>query len=209
MIVSYAIDQVLLEPISLNPVSVTEFRFRLFEAIGFDADVDVDDDDGAVGGAYCCTGELAICTLWPWVFGTGVWCCGEIGPVVSTSNAGMSLAIGDGVSMLPYGFVSCECFSWSSDNCVCQAEFPICRSSPRLTESGITLSASQPLDSFPGVCDGITNVTSSCGITHPKTIDLFDDCCNFLKILCMKFKKKIFNISNLNLIFFLFQNTIS
>lgn len=42
--------QILLEPSSLNPVSVTELRLRLVEMIGFDADVVVVDDDDADGG---------------------------------------------------------------------------------------------------------------------------------------------------------------
>jgi len=52
----------------------------------------------------------------------------------------------------------------------------MCKSSPKLAESGTTLSASPPLDSLPGVGDGITSVTSICGTTHPKMIDFCSFC---------------------------------
>ncbi|XP_046804124.1 UHRF1-binding protein 1-like [Lucilia cuprina] len=41
------------------------------------------------------------------------------------------------------------------------------------TESGKTLSASPPLDSLPGVGEGITKVISICGITQPNIKDFF------------------------------------
>lgn len=52
----------------------------------------------------------------------------------------------------------------------------ISKSSPKLAESGKTLSASPPLDSLPGVGEGITKVTSICGITQPNIKDFFVFC---------------------------------
>lgn len=52
----------------------------------------------------------------------------------------------------------------------------MCKSSPKLAESGKTLSASPPLDSLPGVGDGITSVTSTCGTTQPNINDFLMFC---------------------------------
>lgn len=55
---------------------------------------------------------------------------------------------------------------------ICKICLPMGTSSAILEESGTKDSTSSPEDSFPGHCDGITNVTSNDGINAPIAIEL-------------------------------------